>query len=133
MGYTPKRTVYVLEFDKHPGLEVKAVSVSTSAFLTFAKMTQEARQSTDAMEKLFSEFADRALRSWNLEDEDGTPVPPTLDGLLSQEFDFVFEIIDAWTDTVAGVSDPLEQPSPGGSPSLVASLPMEVPSQSQAS
>lgn len=133
MGYIPKRKIYVLNFEAHPGLEVKARSVSTNAMLAFAKMSEEARHGMDAMETLFSEFAEQALQSWNLEEEDGTPIPADLAGLLAQEPDFVFEIIDAWTDIITGVDENLGAPSQDGNPSQVVSLPMEVQSPSRAS
>lgn len=138
MGYAPKRKIYNLSFEAHPGLEVKAASVSTGAFLEFAEIHESARGAgLSEIRGLFERFADQALRSWNLEEEDAdgerTPVPATLAGLLSQEIDFVFEIIDAWTDTIAGVDENLEAPSLDGNQSQVVSLPMEVSSPSRAS
>jgi hypothetical protein len=131
MGYRPNRKVYVLDFEKHPGLEVRATSISTAGFLEFAELADKTRgqvNDVDNIRTLFGQFAEQ-LRSWNLEDDDGNPIPATLDGLLSQEFDFVFEIIDGWTDIMIGVSTPLAEPSQDGSQSLVESLPMEALSQ----
>jgi hypothetical protein len=85
----------------------------------------------------FSMLVDKfagVLISWNVEEEvelsDGTkvdqPVPPTRDGLLAQDPDFVMAIIMAWTDAVSGVNDPLPDASPSGEIFQELSLPMEV-------
>lgn len=73
------------------------------------------------------------LLSWNLEDEDGQPVPATSEGVLQQDKDLMIAICTAWLDALRGVSGPLEQTSPDGGPSLEASIPMDVPSESLAS
>ncbi|GGU13294.1 hypothetical protein [Streptomyces violascens] len=73
------------------------------------------------------------LLSWNLEDEDGQPVPATVDGVLRQDKDLMIAICSAWLDALRGVSAPLEQSSPDTGPSLEASIPMDAPSESLAS
>ena len=74
-----------------------------------------------------------ALVSWNLEDEDGEPIPADLAGVLSNDFDLNLELIGAWLDAASGAATPLGRPSTSGSPSLEASLPMDPLSPSQAS
>jgi hypothetical protein len=73
------------------------------------------------------------LVEWDAEDEDGTPIPATLDGLLSQDKTVTLDIFEAWQEAVTGVPAPLEQPSSDGQTSLEASIPMEIPSESLAS
>jgi len=127
MGYRPNRKVFTLQFEKPEmeGLEVRATSVSTGAFLEIVTMADTARADVSQMRTLFEEFANQSLRSWNVENDDGTPVPATLEGMLSQEFDFVFDIISSWMDVMTSVSPPLEMPSSDGNQSPVVSLPME--------
>lgn len=84
------------------------------------------------MEEVFGEFA-KVLVSWNLEDEDGEPVPTTYEGLMSYDFQFVLAVVLGWMQAVAGVPTPLDRPSRDGGPSLVESLPMEPLSQSRVS
>jgi hypothetical protein len=125
MGY--QRKVYRLVFDdpEMDGLEVRAKSVSLGAM-------RKAADSDD--EFLMMELFAKALVSWNLED-DGEPVPATLEGLEDQDPEFVTAIITAWTGTISGVPDasPLGGGSDSGRRSLEASIPMETLSPSRAS
>ena len=91
---------------------------------------------------MFTGFAE-ALVSWNLEEpvldaageeaDETRSEPATLEGLYSQDMAFALQVIRAWMDAVASVPTPLGQRSADGSPSLEASLPMEVSSPSRAS
>ena len=132
MGFTPKRKIYTLQFDQYDGLEVKVSGTSAGGYLELTELMDAAVADLGKAKPLLSLFAD-CLRSWNLEEEDSTPIPQTLDGILSLELDFVLEIIGAWVDAIAGVSDDLKEPSNSGTPSLVESLPMVPLSDSQAS
>lgn len=94
----------------------------------------EGKQAIERMVELLAEH----LVEWDAEDEDGVPIPPTVEGLLSQDVDFVMSIIDAWQSAVTAAtsvpeSDPLPGTSTGGQPSVEASIPMDVPSESLAS
>jgi hypothetical protein len=124
-GYRRERKVYNLTYADHPGLKVKAKSVSTEQFLRITELSDAKDFTPEIAKELLANFAE-VLVSWNLEAEDGTPVPCTAAGLLGEDFDFVMEILNGWMDAVAGVSAPLAQPSTGGSPSPVESIPMDV-------
>lgn len=149
MGYRPKSVVYALDFEDgdHAGLEVCARGVALGTFLDLTSLAssageslgdtsltpQQAKASVDAIGKLLAGFAD-VLVSWNVEHPTtGEPLPPTLDGLRSLDFPFVFVMIKAWMGAAAGVSAPLGQPSSGGRQSAEASIPMVPRSVSQAS
>jgi hypothetical protein len=75
------------------------------------------------------------LVSWNLEDEDGTPVPATYEAMMQQDHDLIGALNNAWIETLVGVhkADPLPESSTSGEPSLVESVPMEALSSSLAS
>jgi len=75
------------------------------------------------------------LVSWNLEDEDGKPIPPTLEAIKTIDHSLVGALNNAWIQAVVGVhdADPLPETSPSGEPSLVESVPMEALSPSLAS
>jgi hypothetical protein len=77
-----------------------------------------------AIEQLLNGFA-KALVSWNLEEEDGTPVPPTLEKVREQEFIFILPVVTAWMDAIAGVSADLGKDSGSGVTFPEGSLPME--------
>ncbi len=74
-------------------------------------------------------MADKLI-SWNLEDEDGTPVPTTVEAVLEQDQALMLAILGQWIDGIAGVSAPLEPSSTDGDPSQVASIPTETLSSS---
>jgi hypothetical protein len=127
VGYRVKRKVYKLVFadEEMAGLEVVARSMTTGQLIELNGKDSGHGAQSDA-------FAS-ALVSWNLEDEDGAPVPATLEGIRSLEVDFTLKIMNAWLDAVNGVSAPLDPSSSGGLPSVVGSIPMETLSASLAS
>lgn len=141
MGYTRNR-VYKLVFDdpSMEGLEVRARSVKLKQMLKMMHLTGKDQRNTGQVEEMLDIFAS-ALVSWNLEDEmldeSGEPtsvklpVPANREGLESQDFDFVFEIILAWMEAVMSVTGPLGKKLSSGAQSLEASIPMETLSPSQ--
>jgi hypothetical protein len=134
VGYQPKRTVYRLQFEdpEMEGLEVRARSVSTGQLLMISALQGKAELTEEEIDTLIGAFA-KALVSWNVEEEDGTPVPATAEGVKSQEIGFVQAIVWAWVDALTGVAAPLGPSSPGGEPFPEVSIPMEALSPSQAS
>jgi hypothetical protein len=139
MGYNPKRKIYKLVFEDEEmaGLEVRVRSFSIGTMLEVGELSdlmgrKITPEDMPRVQKLFSVLA-QALVSWNVEDDDGAPVPATLEGLTAQEDTFVFAVLSAWIDAVSGVSAPLPQTSSDGQSSLEASIPMVPLSASQAS
>lgn len=124
MGHKRKKKTYRLvwpEDHESHGLVVRIRSLSMREMLNLRRPDEDSDLTDDSAVALFAS----KLVSWNLEDEDtGEPVPPTLDGVLDQDNDFVLEMIGAWTAAAAGVSPPLGGSSTGGEPSLEASMPM---------
>lgn len=77
------------------------------------------------VELLMEKFAG-FLDEWNLEEEDGAPVPPTVAGLKSLELKLVVSVLAAWLANSAGVMPDLSEGSNSGEPSQEeSSLPME--------
>lgn len=140
MGFVRNR-VYKIVFEAADmdGLEVRAKSVPLGQVLKLTKLAGRDLRALDqetqveTIDEMLQMFA-AALVSWNVEDEhpDGTrtPVPANFEGLKSQDFDFVMEIVLAWMDALMGVSGPLGKRSPSGDRSLEESLPMETLSPS---
>jgi hypothetical protein len=137
MGYRPPRPTFKLIFEddgQFDGLVVRTTSPSLGALqqvLTLADDQGNADQLT-AMIALFAEL----LLEWNVEDDEGAPVPPTVAGLQAQPAPFVMSLIKAWGEQMresVQVPAPLDEPSTGGSLSGVPSLPMDQSSRSQAS
>ena len=137
MGYVRnKRYKLVFADEEFAGLEVVTRPLPIGDYLEMVALMDERpetlRQSKDKSVNILGIFAG-ALISWNLEADDGTPVPATLEGMTSQDYELCLEVIRAYIDAINGVPAPLDEPSPSGEPSLEASLPMEPLSQSLAS
>lgn len=132
MGFRAPKKTYRLVFESEDlaGLEVRAASMPLGELLEIQQLADRygpggsERPGMVEIDRMLGGFA-RALLSWNVEDDEGRPVPATLDGLKSLDFDFVLDIMLAWMDAVVAVPAPLAQPSSSGGTSLELSLPME--------
>ena len=134
MGQGYKRKTYKLKWPEgHSlhGLEVVTKGLSVEATFELASLAAglAAESATEAKvataNKLFAGFADR-LVSWNLEEDDGSPVPATLAGVTDQDMGFMIALITTWIDAVSSVDTPLPPASANGqSPAPEASLPTE--------
>lgn len=124
MGYRPKRKVYALAFEgeEYEGLEVKIRGLNTGQIMDIDAARADGGEA--AIVTMLQLMADQ-LVEWNVEDDEGQPVPPTFEGIRSLDVDFNWAIIDAWQNATAGVPAPLDSDSTSGEPSLVASIPME--------
>jgi hypothetical protein len=128
MGYTRTRRKYRLKFEDEElaGLEVVMGSLSIGEFteLTSSISGGATAETADGVTSLLEKFAGK-IASWNLEDDDGQPVPATFDGVKTQELDFIMAIVTAWMDAIAGV-DPTSRASANGTGTFPeVSLPME--------
>lgn len=134
MGYIPKKTTYKLDFagTEQEGLEVQLRALDTGQMLDLTELIEQAESDAQARNALFLLLAEQ-LVSWNVETEDGAPVPATIDGVRAQEPAFNNAIINAWQEAMAGVPTPLPHGSPSGEPALVASIPTETLSPSHPS
>lgn len=70
------------------------------------------------------EHYENRIVSWNLEGEDGRPVPADYRGLVDQDFDFASALAYAWLDGVLGTPGPLAPTSNDGGPPGAESIPM---------
>jgi hypothetical protein len=132
MGCRRNPKLYKLKFadGDYEGLEVTMRSVSIGEMRALQGNGEDSGK--DGFDRMVSLVASH-LVEWNREDEDGQALPPTLESLEDEEPSLINLIIDRWTDAVAGVSAPLEQPSNSGAPAPVESIPMEALSPSLAS
>lgn len=140
MGFRKQARTYSLNWGSdspYPELSVRAKSLPVKELLLLVR-TMDAVSSEgiagsgDAMAQLFGLFAG-ALSEWNLENEDGTPVPATLEGVEGQDLDFVVAVIMEWMKALVGVSPPLPVTSDSGETSPAGSLRLADSSQSLAS
>lgn len=127
MGFKKAAKVYTLKFKdpEYIGLEIKAKSIPTGLFLKMmrqAELTDE--EKIGRSEELIKLFA-KSIVAWNLEDENGKPVPKTITGLETQDFDFLMLLVSTWIDAVSGVDESLEKKSNSGDQFPAVSIPME--------
>jgi len=126
VGYKPKRTLYKLHFENPDleGLEVVTRSVSMEGLVKLLGLAEgfeaaDERQLTAEdmakVEELLRLFA-RMLVEWNVEDDDDQPVPANYEGLASQDFAFVLEIITAAGAGLMQAPPPLPGSSGNGQP-----------------
>jgi hypothetical protein len=125
MGFRRERRVYTLAFEagQWAGLEVKAHGVSLGKLFELQELAGREANKEDAVSLIAS--MQQAIVSWNLEDEDGNPIDPTLDYLLSEDADFILPLAVAWVGSIGSVESPLVENSKDGSGVQEESLPME--------
>lgn len=133
-GFRRKRKVFKLTFEDYEGLEVEVKSVPVRKLLDVLQLADAmtGKPTQEQVEELFGWFADRIV-SWNYEDEDGNPLPATLDTLLDDDFDFALKMVMAWVQAVSAITVPsIEAPANGTTPDpLEASIPMSSPAGTQ--
>ena len=135
MGYTAKLKTYLIKFEEgheHHGAEARLRGMTYGEWEHVTGLDGGEGDTNGAA--AVRRFVDHLI-SWNLEDEDGKPVPMTMDAVKEMDKDLIKNLNNAWINTLVGVheSDPLEESSPSGGPSLVESVPMEALSESLAS
>jgi len=70
---------------------------------------------TGKAEESFKIFGDEILTAWNVEDDDGKPIPASGDGLLSQPAPFANLILTKWLAAMQEPAAPFaSQPNSGG-------------------
>ncbi len=102
MGYRFPSAVFPLEFKagQLAGLEVECRTGSVAQYQAIARLSDARDVAPDTLLiRLCEAFAGSLLR-WNLEAEDGAPVPPTYAGLVGQDVELVMTVIDTWLDAV---------------------------------
>jgi hypothetical protein len=80
-------------------------------------------ESVAGVRETFQEFAEH-LVSWNLQ-EDGVPIPATLEGVNSQDSMFILRLARAWQEALSGVGSPLPHGSSNGRPPDLRAIPTE--------
>lgn len=135
MGYTAKLKTYLVRFDEgheFHGAEARLRGMTYGEW-EFAAGLDGGDGDPNAAATI-GRFVDHLIE-WNLEDEDGKPLPTTMDAVRNLDKGLVAALNNAWISTLIGVhdADPLPESSLSGEPSLVESVPMEALSPSLAS
>lgn len=127
MGYKRTRKRYKLRFEDPDlaGFEVVMGSLSIGEFMDLTSMVQaDPKEGAASTNRLLGKFS-RSIVSWNLEDDDGRPVPATLEGVQTQELGFIMQVVMAWMDAIAAVDPTSRAGANGGGTFPEVSLPME--------
>jgi hypothetical protein len=129
MGYRVKRKILNLRFEDpdYAGFECRAHSTSVEKVLDLADQAEAARRGSIEVAELIAAFGD-ALISWNLEDDEGRPVPATTEGVRRADLVWILPVILAWVDAMVNVSAGLGKDSTSGQRFPEVSIPMEIPS-----
>jgi hypothetical protein len=124
MGYRPKRRIYNLNFagTEYEGLEVAARGMTVGEELEL--------DGQDLTGDLIVRALANRLISWNVEDDNGEPVPTTFEGVCTQDGAMILAILNAVRQANSGVPDPLPETSPSGETSPAPPIPMAPLSQS---
>ena len=129
MGYQRKTYRLVFEDPEFEGLEVRTRGASIEHIATWQAIVSQgvtlvSPEGVESRNAAYSLLADRII-DWNLDDEQGQPVPVTPEEMAKQDWALLLQIGRAWLTATAGVPRPLEADSPNGEPSLEVSIPME--------
>lgn len=112
MGYRKVPRIYTLTFDKElEGLIVRMKGLKLGQMR--ALMTILDDKDSRTLEGL-PPFIAKHIVSWNLEDEQGEPIPATEAGLDELDVDELLAISSRWMDELVGVQDDLGKDSPSG-------------------
>jgi hypothetical protein len=139
MGYRPKRQTFKLVFEdgtEFDGLVVRTTSPSLGVLQETMRLAGGPGGEGDQIDAMIELFAELLLE-WNVEDDDGAPVPTTAVGLATLPAPFVMSLIKAWGEQMresVQVPAPLDEGSTGGSLSGLPSTPLlDDPTRSRAS
>lgn len=118
MGYRKIPTIYTLDaLPEEEGLVVRMKSIRIGKLRKLMRTVSEAEVSDGAdeamLDEMFSLLAE-GLISWNLEDENGIPIPADMSGIDQQELPFTLKILKAWLDNMTGPDEELGKGSPSG-------------------
>ncbi|SRR5258706_5587074 len=138
MGFKREAKLYRLKFEDPElnGFQCLMRSLSIREFRDLATLGDTLQSRGDGTEKAFTALfglVASKLQEWNLEDEDGQPVPSTLEGIEGQELDFVMQVVTAWMTAIAGVAPPLPESLNSGETSPAVQLHLAEASSSLAS
>ena len=104
-----------LSFTEGPneGLNVRIKSIKFGKVRRMIALMDDDEKDVEVMDEISTLLAD-SLISWDLQEEDGSPVPTTLEAIDDLEFAEVIDLVNKWLDHMTGPSDELGKGSPSG-------------------
>jgi len=128
MGFKVPNATIALKFagEAYEGLEVLVRKGSVADAMRAEAMYNKAKDASEAQgAKLVFEFLVDFIVSWNVEGDDGTPVPVTVDALVQFPAEFAWDIFSAFIDQTSGVSSDLGKDSGSTETAPAESIQME--------
>ena len=126
-----KIAVITFEGTDYDGAEIRAkLNVNFKYFSEIQAAISE--DSTNGL-RVAELFGDHALIDWNLEDDEGDPVPANAEGMTMIPVELVNLMVGHWAEAVSDIPDPLEKISNVISTLAQLSTAMESPSASPGS
>jgi hypothetical protein len=95
---------------------------TVTAFKGISK--DDVEQSAELLSSIAELLADKMV-SWNLTEDDDTPVPVSVETIRREDLTMIMEILNAWTEAAVGVKASLGKDSNSGSTFPEESIPME--------
>lgn len=108
-GFRPPKRTATLTFDEDHDYHGAEITVRLDAPMGLLFELENM-----APLEMMQRFGDEVLMAWNLETDDGEPIPATGVGLLTQPPDFGGDLMAAWKDAITGVDGPLGRNSDAG-------------------
>lgn len=94
-----RRAILVFKQPEYEGIHIEArLDVDLRTFLDLQTLAGSGDASANDLREAFSMFGDQILESWNLEDEDGTPLSADSVGFLTLPPSLGTAILTAWSD-----------------------------------
>jgi len=114
MGYRKVPTIHTLEFEgEYKGLIVRMFSTKFGKVRRMLALLEQEDKNDQVMGEVVDLVVEN-LVSWNLEEEDGTPVIASREAIDDLEFDLVMEIINTWLERMTGPDEELGKDSQSG-------------------
>ena len=94
-----RRAVLVFASEEYEGLHIEArLDVDLRTFLDLQILAGTGDNNATDLKDAFTMFGNEILESWNLQDEDGTPLSPDSVGFLTLPPALGTAILSAWSD-----------------------------------
>lgn len=98
-----KRTARLVFAGDYEGAEVVVrLDVPVSVFIEIQDLV-----SNDEQFRVFEVFGAKVLEEWNIESDDGSPVPATGEGMQNVPLEFANMIVEKWVEVSTQPSAPL--------------------------
>ena len=113
MGYRKKSTVHTLEFKQYEGLVIRMKGLKIGKMRRVLRALDEDKETLALVDEMVT-FVTEGLVSWNLEDEDGNPLPVDREQVEDLEFDMLSTILGDWLGKMTGPDEELGKDSSSG-------------------